>query len=145
MSNPTTTTPLASRLVAPATPSRPLRILVADDSEDNRMLITAFLKNTQYCIDEVENGALAVEHFIARKYDLVLMDIQMPVMDGHAATRAIRDWERDNHRTPTPIVALSAAALSESFISSRAAGCDEHVTKPIRKAALLEVIDRATA
>jgi len=129
----------------PAPPSKPLRILVADDSADNRMLISAFLKNTPYCIDEVENGALAVEHFVAHKYDLVLMDIQMPVMDGHAATRAIRDWERDNHRAPTPIVALSAAALSESFISSRAAGCDEHVTKPIRKAALLEVIDRATA
>ncbi len=129
----------------PAPPSKPLRILVADDSADNRMLITAFLKNTPYRIDEVENGALAVEHFIAHKYDLVLMDIQMPVMDGHAATRAIRDWERDHHRTPTPIVALSAAALSESFISSRNAGCDQHVTKPIRKAALLEVIDRATA
>jgi CheY-like chemotaxis protein len=125
-------------------PSKPLHILVADDSADNRMLITAFLKNTPYCIDEVENGALAVEHFIAHSYDLVLMDIQMPVMDGHAATRAIRDWERDNHRRPTPIVALSAAALSESFVSSRDAGCDEHVTKPIRKAALLEVIDRAT-
>jgi len=130
---------------APSPPSKPLRILVADDSADNRMLITAFLKSTPYCIDEVENGALAVEHFVANKYDLVLMDIQMPVMDGHAATRAIRDWERDNHRTPTPIVALSAAALSESFISSRAAGCDEHVTKPIRKAALLEMIDRTTA
>jgi signal transduction histidine kinase len=130
---------------APSSPSRPLRILVADDSADNRMLISAFLKNTPYYIDEVENGALAVEQFVAHKYDLVLMDIQMPVMDGHAATRAIRDWERDNHRTPTPIVALSAAALSESFISSRAAGCDEHVTKPIRKAALLEVIDRTTA
>jgi PAS domain S-box-containing protein len=137
--------PASASARAPSPPSRPLRILVADDSPDNRMLITAFLKNTPYCIDEVENGALAVEHFIAHKYDLVLMDIQMPVMDGHAATRAIRDWERDNHRTPTPIVALSAAALSESFISSRAAGCDEHVTKPIRKAALLEVINRATA
>jgi PAS domain S-box-containing protein len=129
----------------PTPPCRPLRILVADDSADNRMLITAFLKNTPYRIDEVENGALAVEHFIAHNYDLVLMDIQMPVMDGHAATRAIRDWERDNHRAPTPIVALSAAANSESFISSRDAGCDEHVTKPIRKATLLEVIDRATA
>jgi PAS domain S-box-containing protein len=128
----------------PTLPSRPLRILVADDSPDNRMLITAFLKKKPYRIDEVENGALAVEHFIAHKYDLVLMDIQMPVMDGHAATRAIRDWERDNHRAPTPIVALSAAASSESFISSRDAGCDEHVTKPIRKATLLEVIDRAT-
>jgi len=129
----------------PAPLSKPLRILVADDSADNRMLITAFLKKMPYCIDEVENGALAVEHFKARKYDLVLMDIQMPVMDGHAATRAIRDWERDNQRAPTPIIALSAAALSESFISSRAARCDEHVTKPIRKASLLEVIDRATA
>ena len=109
------------------------------------MLITAFLKNTPYSIDEVENGALALEHFKASKYDLVLMDIQMPVMDGHAAARAIRNWERDNQRMPTPIIALSAAALSESFIDSRAAGCDEHVTKPIRKAGLLEVIDRATA
>ncbi len=134
----------AHPLPAPAPPSKSLRILVADDSADNRMLISAFLKNTPYCIDEVENGALAVERFIAHKYDLVLMDIQMPVMDGHAATRAIRDWERDHHRPPTPIVALSAAALSESFIRSRDAGCDEHVTKPIRKAALLEVIDRAT-
>jgi CheY-like chemotaxis protein len=69
----------------------------------------------------------------------------MPVMDGHAAARAIRDWERINHRTPTPIVALSAAALSESFVDSRAAGCDEYISKPLRKAALLEVIDRATA
>ena len=128
----------------PSPTSKPLRILVADDSADNRMLITAFLKKMPFCIDEVENGALAVEHFKARKYDLVLMDIQMPVMDGHAATRAIRDWERNNQRVPTPIIALSAAALSESFIDSRAAGCDEHVTKPIRKAALLEVIDRVT-
>ena len=135
----------ASRAPAPSRPSKPLRILVADDSADNRMLITAFLKKMPFCIDEVENGALAVEHFKVRKYDLVLMDIQMPVMDGHAATRAIRDWERDNQRVPTPIIALSAAALSESFIDSRAAGCDEHVTKPIRKAALLEVIDRVTA
>ncbi|HZC46300.1 MAG TPA: ATP-binding protein, partial [Candidatus Acidoferrum sp.] len=69
----------------PLVPSKPLRILVADDSADNRMLISAFLKNTPYTIDEVENGALAVQHFIAGKYDLVLMDIQMPVMDGHAA------------------------------------------------------------
>jgi PAS domain S-box-containing protein len=135
----------AYQLRAPLPTCKPLRILVADDSADNRMLITAFLKKTPYIIDEVENGALAVEHFIAGKYDLVLMDIQMPVMDGHAAARAIRNWERDNQLAPTPIIALSAAALSESFISSRAAGCDEHVTKPIRKAALLEVIDRATA
>jgi PAS domain S-box-containing protein len=125
--------------------TRPLRILVADDSPDNRMLISAFLKSTPYCIDPVENGALAVEHFIANTYDLVLMDVQMPVMDGHAAVRAIRAWERDNSRPPTPIVALSAAALSESIASSLEAGCDEHVTKPIRKAALLAVIERATA
>ncbi len=130
----------AYQLRAPLPTCKPLRILVADDSADNRMLITAFLKKTPYIIDEVENGALAVEHFIAGKYDLVLMDIQMPVMDGHAAARAIRNWERDNQLAPTPIIALSAAALSESFISSRAAGCDEHVTKPIRKAALLEVL-----
>jgi CheY-like chemotaxis protein len=93
----------------------------------------------------VENGALAVDRFRTHDYDLVLMDIQMPVMDGLAATRAIRDFERKNGRKPTPVVALSASALAESFVKSREAGCNEHVTKPIRKAALLEVIARTTA
>ena len=72
---------------------RPLRILLVEDSEDNRLLILSYLKKTPYQIDIAENGEIAVEKFKSGEYDLVLMDIQMPVMDGYAATKAIRKWE----------------------------------------------------
>ena len=73
-------------------------------------------------------------------YDLVLMDIQMPVMDGYAATRAIRAWEQEQGRPPVPILALTANALQGEVQRSLEAGCTAHLTKPIRKARLLEAI-----
>ncbi len=88
---------------------RPLSILLADDSPDNRLLIAAYLKKSGYVLDEVEDGQLALDHFMTRTYDLVLMDIQMPVLDGYSAVRLIRQWESDNQRGRTPIIALSAA------------------------------------
>jgi len=124
---------------------RPLKILLADDSADNRALIAAFLKGSPYTVDGVENGARAVESFKNGKYDLVLMDLQMPVMDGDEATREIRRFERENHRPRTPIVALSAAVFSESVAQSLAAGCDEHIGKPVKRAVLLAVIQRLAA
>ncbi len=69
---------------------RPLRILLADDSVDNRMLITAYLKKTRYVLDQVEDGQAALDRFMTRAYDVVLMDIQMPVLDGFGAVRKIR-------------------------------------------------------
>src|SRR5579885_2987171 len=124
---------------------RPLRILAADDSADNRALIAAFLKDEPYVIDEAENGALAVERFKREHYDLVLMDVQMPVMDGDEATREIRRFELESARPRTPIVALSAAVFSESIAQSLTAGCDAHVGKPVKRAMLLDVIRRLTA
>ncbi|MBV8137208.1 MAG: response regulator [Deltaproteobacteria bacterium] len=124
---------------------RPLNILLADDSGDNRALITAFLKDTPHTVDGVENGVRAVERFKDGGYDLVLMDLQMPVMDGDEATREIRRFERENHRPHTPIVALSAAVFSESVAQSLAAGCDEHIGKPVKRAMLLDVINRLGA
>src|ERR1700730_19025936 len=70
-----------------------------------------------------ENGAIACEKFTAGHYDLVLMDRQMPVMDGLTATRMIREWEQANHRPPTPIIALTAAALKGDQEKCIAAGC----------------------
>jgi two-component system, sensor histidine kinase and response regulator len=119
---------------------RPLKILFADDSSDNRTLIRAFLKKTPYRLDEVENGKQAIDAFIAGDYDLVLMDIQMPEVDGYAATRAIRRWERKHDRAPTPIIALTASVFGEAVRLTRAAGCDAHVGKPIDKATLLRAI-----
>src|SRR6202030_2568346 len=91
--------------------SRPLHILLADDSPDNRMLIRAYLKKTPYSLDEAENGKVAVDRFIEGKYDVVLMDIQMPVLDGYGAVRMIREWEKNHGRKRTPVIALTASAL----------------------------------
>ena len=119
----------------------PLKLLLVEDSEDNRMLILAYLKRTQHQVDIAENGQIAVERFTGGSYDLVLMDMQMPVMDGYSATRAIREWERQNGRSRTPIVALTAHALSDDAVKTADAGCDAHLTKPIRKATLLEELE----
>ena len=124
---------------------RALRILLADDSADNRILVRAYLKKTPYELDEAENGRVAIDKFISRTYDVVLMDIQMPEIDGYTATRAIRDWERKHDRPRTPILALTASALEENQLRTREAGCDAHITKPVRKATLLEAIHRATS
>jgi PAS domain S-box-containing protein len=120
--------------------SRPLHILLADDSPDNRMLIRAYLKKTPCSLDEVDNGKMALDRFIAGKYDIVLMDIQMPVLDGYTAVRMIRDWEKDQHCGRTPIIALTASALDDAVRRAKDAGCDLHVSKPVKKATLLAAI-----
>ena len=136
--------PAAHNIQPPQVVERALKILFADDSTDNRTLIRAFLKKTPYHLDEVENGRQAIDRFVAAgDYDLVLMDIQMPVVDGYAATRAIRDWEREHNRARTPIIALTASVFNEAVRLTRAAGCDAHLGKPIGKATLLRAIYEA--
>ena len=98
---------------------RPLRILLADDSVDNRMLIAAYLKKTRYVLDQVEDGQAALDRFMTRAYDVVLMDIQMPVLDGFGAVRKIREWEAANQHRRTPIIALTASALESDVQRSR--------------------------
>ncbi len=124
---------------------RPLSILLADDSADNRSLIVAYLKDTPHLIDEVEGGTEALARFTGASYDLVLLDIQMPVIDGHQAAAAIRACERRQRRPRTPIIALTAAVHPESIARSFGAGCDEYVSKPVRKATLLDAIRRVTS
>ncbi|MBF0448174.1 MAG: PAS domain S-box protein [Magnetococcales bacterium] len=117
-----------------------LSILVADDAQDNLMVIKGFLAHTPYQLDLVSNGTEAVKQFRAASYDLVLMDIQMPEMDGYEATRKIRKWERESGLEPIPIIALTAQAMQDVSEKILAAGCDLHLTKPIRKNRLLNVI-----
>ena len=129
--------------VATAAPTRALRILLAEDNEDNRTLIRMYLKNSPHWLEIAENGGEAVDLFLHHgPFDLVLMDVQMPLMDGYAATRVIRRWEEDKGKDRTPIVALTAYALKEDVRKSHEAGCDGHVTKPLKKATLLETIAR---
>jgi len=118
-----------------------LRILLADDSLDNRLLLRAFLRSTPYQLDEADNGASAVDKFKAGFYDLVLMDIQMPTLDGYSAVRLIREWEEAHQRRRTPIIALTAHTLDEAVKAAQQAGCDMHLSKPLRKATLLRSIE----
>jgi PAS domain S-box-containing protein len=118
-----------------------LRILVAEDSPDNRLLVQAYLKRTSHTLTFVEDGKAAVEQFQAGGFDLILMDIQMPVMDGLAAARAIRLTEQERGLTPVAIVALTANARPEDMKESRDAGCNAHLSKPISKQKLLAAID----
>jgi len=122
--------------------NRGLRILLADDSEDNRFLVRGYLRDTGCLIDEVTNGVDVVEKFKDGAYDIVLMDAEMPVMDGYSATRAMRIFEKERAGPPTPILALTAHALKEARDRSIEAGCTDHLTKPITKTALLEAIHR---
>jgi signal transduction histidine kinase/DNA-binding NarL/FixJ family response regulator len=117
-----------------------LRILMADDTEDNRFLLLSYLRDAPFQVDIAENGQIAVERFRSSRYDVVLMDIEMPVMDGYAATRAIRAFERESGSRPIPIIALTAHAFSEMAAKSLEAGFSAHLTKPIRKVTLLEAL-----
>ncbi len=117
-----------------------LRILMAEDSPDNRTITLAYLEETPYRIDVAETGKAAFEMFRTGDYDLILMDRQMPVMDGLSATRAIRAWEKANDLTPTPIIALTASALKGDRETCLAAGCTAYLTKPIKQEALLQAI-----
>ena len=130
------TTPLPERC------AENLPILLVEDTPDNRLLIKAYLRKTPYKIEEAENGSVALQKFKTHAYGLVLMDIQMPVMDGHQATRAMREWETEQGRDPTPIIALTAHATKQEMDKSAAAGCTAHLIKPIKKETLLQVVQK---
>lgn len=122
----------------PATP--PPRLLLVDDNRDNLTLIRLYLESDHYHIDEAENGAEAVERFAAAPYNLVLMDLEMPVVDGYEATRRIRELERRRGDAPTPILALTAHALEEHRLRCEQAGFTDFLAKPVRKAAVLRTL-----
>ena len=122
-----------------------LRILVADDSEENRFLVVEYLKDLGCEIDSAEDGQAAVEKFCSGAYGLVLMDLQMPVMDGLAATRRIRGWEEERGRSPTPILALTASTLSGDLQHALDAGCTAYIRKPVRLLTLVEAVGKYAA
>ena len=124
---------------------QPMRVLLADDHPANRKVIEVMLSATAMELVPVEDGAQAVEAFQREAFDLVLMDMQMPVMDGLTATAAIRAFEARHGRGRTPILMLTANAMTEHVEAGRAAGADGHLTKPLTMAALFDGIGRALA
>jgi PAS domain S-box-containing protein len=117
-------------------------ILVAEDNEANRMVIEAYLNGFPFVVDCAQNGRQAVEMEARRNYDLVLMDIEMPEMDGYEATRRICERRSLAGLPRIPIVALSAHAFDEDRGESEQAGCSEFLTKPIRRKVLLSSLAR---
>ena len=122
---------------------RPLHILIVEDTEDNRLLVGAFLKKMPYSLDYAENGQVGLEMFKTQgPYDMVLMDMQMPVMDGYTAVREIRAWEEKEKKTRTAIIALTAYAMIGDVQRSLDSGCDSHLSKPIKKMELIQAISQ---
>lgn len=122
---------------------RSLKILLAEDCENNVMLVQLFLKKLPYEIDVAEDGKVAFEKFTSSEYDVVLMDIEMPVTDGYQATTDIREYERQNELAKTPIIAVTAHAMAENRKKAFACGCDYFLTKPVKKADLIDTIQKS--
>ena len=120
-----------------------MRVLLVEDNEDNRQLFKIQLKSAGMELSTAENGAIAVQKVSEEKaYDLIFMDIQMPIMDGFTAMRAIREWELKNNRESVPMIALTASSTKEDMLKSFEYGCAEYLSKPIRKRALIEAVSR---
>jgi signal transduction histidine kinase/ActR/RegA family two-component response regulator len=143
--------PLERGVVAPASlpipaleapdQDRPLRILAAEDNPTNKLVLATILEMFGADLQIVDNGSLAVQALEDANFDVVLMDIQMPVMDGIAAAKAIRSRENDQNRRRTPIIAVSANAMSHQVQEYMAAGMDGHVAKPIEITRLQSVLE----
>ena len=118
----------------------PARILVTDDSAMNRMVVEEYLRYTACTIDFAINGQEAIEQLIHRPYDLILMDLRMPVMDGLTATRLIRRREQEQHRKPVPIIALTAGMLNNEREAALEAGCSDFLAKPVGRDELMQVL-----
>jgi signal transduction histidine kinase/ActR/RegA family two-component response regulator len=116
------------------------RILLAEDNVVNEKVATRFLQKLGYVVDAVGNGRDAVDAWAKGGYDLVLMDCQMPVLDGYAATREIRARERNGQHIP--IVALTANAMAKDELECRQAGMDDYLAKPLDREALAQCLEQ---
>jgi len=123
-----------------ATSDRPLDILVVDDAAQHRAVVSAYLANTPHTVIECESGADALDHVRSHRFDVVLMDLQMPVMPGVVAIRAIRDFESTHGRSPVHIIALTAMGASDDVSEAETAGADACLEKPLSRSAVFKAL-----
>jgi PAS domain S-box-containing protein len=132
--------------LSPFTLDQPLRVLLAEDHPVNQKVVQHILEPLGAQLTVVKDGAQALAELARVRFDLVLMDMQMPVMDGLAATRALRDQEAARgDPAPVPVIMLSANALAEHRLEAVNAGADRHLAKPINAAALIGAIRETLA
>jgi signal transduction histidine kinase/CheY-like chemotaxis protein len=140
----------AQAIEAPAEPSIPAagrstlqrHILLVEDNVDNQNLARRILEKAGYWVVIAGNGAAAVNAVRRTRYDLILMDVQMPEMDGFEATRAIRSWEQEHNVGRAPIIAMTAHAIAGYREQCLQQGMDDYLTKPLRKDLLLQTVRR---
>ena len=118
------------------------RILVVDDTPDNQNLAKRILELSGYEVDVASGGREGAEAACSNDYDLILMDIQMPVMDGFESTRIIREWEKANHAERTPIIAVTAHALMGYREKCLESDMDDYITKPLTKKHLHDIVKK---
>ena len=123
------------------TPRRPLSLLIAEDSDDSFFLLQAYVANEGHQLTRALNGAQAVELAKSGKFNFVVMDVKMPVMDGYTATRLIREWETEQGRPRLPILLLSAEEAAVQMRVGANAGCSGYLTKPATKTQVLTALD----
>jgi len=119
-----------------------LRVLVAEDNPTNLRIAQITLKPLVLKFDPAENGLVAFEKFKANKYDVIFMDVHMPVMDGFEATKKIRDFETDNHLVPVKIVAMTGSAMDEDEELCLRCGMDQYLSKPFDRDDLVLILGK---
>jgi CheY-like chemotaxis protein len=117
-----------------------IRVLLADDSKENQFLVVRALTREGAIVETADNGVQAFRAGVNGNFDIVLMDIQMPEMDGYEATHSLREAGFKK-----PIIALTAHAMAEERARTKAAGCDGHLTKPLNQGELIDAIQSLTA
>jgi PAS domain S-box-containing protein len=132
-------------IVEPDAILKPLKILLVEDNANNQMVFSIFLNDTDHHIDIANNGEEGLHHFKNNHYDIVFMDLQMPVMDGFDASRLIREWEKEKKIKPTPIIAISAQTFLYRKNKAIDAGCTDFIEKPLKKEILLGILQKYCA
>jgi PAS domain S-box-containing protein len=128
-------------LIVDVKQNRPLKILLVEDEEGNRLIVNKFTENMHWQLTSVENGKQAVDLLEKTSFDLILMDIQMPIMDGYTATQIIRKMEVSKH---TPIIAMTAFALKRDSDKCLEIGIDDYLLKPVAVQDFYEMIEKWT-
>lgn len=131
--------PARRRIVGLQAGQQPPRVLIAEDDPVNQLVVQAWFAGLGFEVEVARNGEEALAAFRARRPDLVVMDMRMPVLDGYATTRAIRAMENG---TRTPIIAFTASAMDDEQADTYAAGCDAVTTKPLREEAMQALLER---
>lgn len=119
-----------------------IQVLVAEDNPTNLRIAHLTLKPIISGFDSAENGLLAFEKFKANSYDIIFMDVHMPVMDGYEATRKIRAFEAENHLTPVRIVAMTSSVMDEDEELCINCGMDMYLSKPFSRNDLIQIFEK---